>query len=258
MIGRNVNSRENCDKTNTVYESGTVWKTAMVTRGHSQYEWWWTALKPAHENWLLLKKPIEESTIAKNVLKWGTGGINIDTSRVEWAMDHWNWGGNQKNSQSILGNGGKEYRTVPNELWRFPANLIQDGSQTVLDIFPDSKWWAFPKSHGGSLFTSATEREARLEMDEWWSASRFFYCTKPSKAEKNSWVLNSHPTVKSQRLMSYLVNMITPKGGTVLDPFAWSFSTLVACQNLWYNWIWIEKEEEYYNIGVSRINHITQ
>jgi site-specific DNA-methyltransferase (adenine-specific) len=131
----------------------------------------------------LCRKPLDEKTIAKNVLKHWTGGINIDECRVgsEIIKTHWKW---TQNGNTPI---------VPQSIdfvwwtrvWRFPANLIHDWSDEVVDLFPDSKWWAFPKTHWSSWFVSPEVKEKRVELGDSWSASRFFYCAKASKSERN-------------------------------------------------------------------------
>ena len=157
--------------------------------GKNEWEGWGTALKPAHEPIAVGRKPISESTVAKNVLKHGTGAINIDASRVE-------------SDEDVEG--------------RFPANIMHDG----------------------------------LHQD--WA--RFFYCPKVSKKERGE--NNKHPTVKPQELMKYLVRLVTPKGGTVLDPFMGSGSTGMAAKDLGFDFIGIEKSEDYFKICQERIEQI--
>ena len=193
------------------------------TKGSSPYEGWGTALKPAMELWTLCRKPLEEKTIASNVLKYGTGGLNIDACRVGTGDD-----------RTKGGTGGMKTAYVGGELenkveratgGRFPANLIHDGSDEVISGFPNSK------STG--------------------SASRFFYCAKASKSEKGEG--NNHPTVKPIKLMRYLVRLITPKGGIVLDPFMGSGSTGIACKQEGFDFIGIEIDKEYLKIAKARI-----
>ena len=196
------------------------------TKGNSKYEGWGTALKPALETITVARKPLSEKTIAANVLKYGTGGINIDGCRVPLDGDY-KCAANGRPSQTGLDD--KYDPTTANthiEQGRFPANLIHDGSDDVLGIFPESK-------------------------------ARFFYCAKASKADRNEGLegfnekqyshdgrdkeienayqrnksvsKNGHPTVKPTKLMRYLVRLVTPTGGTVYDPFTGSGSTGKAC-----------------------------
>lgn len=183
-----------------------------------QWRGWGTALKPAAEMWILVRKPCAEKTIAANVLEWGCGGINIDASRI----------GDEERTYSInaavvggnFGNGANQpadERAHATVTGRFPANLILD-------------------------------EEAAAMLGE---PSRFFYCHKASKSERGKG--NNHPCVKSQKLMQYLIKLITPPGGTVLDPFMGSGSTGVAAKALGFNFLGIEKEKEYYEIAEVRI-----
>ena len=208
-----------------------------LTKGNSEWEGWGTALKPALEPITVARKPLAEKTVAENVLKYGTGGINIDESRVK--SDDWDektvmgkYIGNNENNESVTNNFGvKEIKCTSPEsalLGRFPANFIHDGSDEVVELFPND-------------------------------SQRFFYCAKASKSERNrgcegSVSSNNHPTVKPIALMEYLIKMVTPKGGIVLDPFAGSGSTLVACKNLNRNYIGMELDPEYIKIAEARLN----
>lgn len=210
------------------------------TKGNSEWEGWGTALKPALEPITVARKPISEKNIAKNVLKWGTGGINIDESRVGMPKD-------------------AEGTTAIN---RFPANFIHDGSQMVLDLFPEtgkSKASKRGADRNGSVYgTYGLHDTIRGHDDNGGSAARFFYCAKASKREKNAGLeegtTNGHPTVKPVKLMTYLVRLATPKNGVCLDPFMGSGTTGVACKNLNRNFIGIELDEEYFDIAQGRID----
>jgi len=248
VIGKNPNWRTTkskiaCPQTNNEPD---------MSKGNSPYEGWGTALKPALEPITVARKPFK-GTVANNVLKWGTGGINIDGCRVgseitktcikDLSQAH----GNQ------FGKAGIKYPTKgfkENKPGRFPANLIHDGSEEVVGLFNDS--------------------------------ARFFYCAKASKSERNegcegleekkvnymakangtgeasmdsfsSINRNHHPTVKPVKLMQYLVRLVTPKDGTVLDPFMGSGSTGIACKKEGFNFIGIELAEDYCNIAKTRI-----
>ena len=226
-----------------------------VTKGNSEYKGWGTGLKPAHEPIVLARKPISEKTITDNVLKHGTGGINIDGCRVG------------------------------NELGRFPANVMHDGSDVIVNEFPYTKSGKM-KQHieGGqyNVYGKMYPRDVETIGDEG-SAARFFYCPKASKKERNFGLIdledkqysfdgrkkeienpfqrnksvakNNHPTVKPIKLMQYLCRLITPKGGTVLDPFMGSGTTGLACKNEGFNFIGIEKEKEYFEIAKARLQN---
>ena len=187
------------------------------TKGNSPYEGWGTALKPAHEPIVMARKPFNTS-VAENVLTHGTGGINIDECRVGTEKMKW-----QKRGKSV--NYAKttfKDRTGEVNEGRFPANIIHDGSEEVLEVFEES--------------------------------SRFFYCAKASKAERGN--KNNHPTVKPIKLMEYLVRLVTPKEGIVLEPFAGSGTTLIACKQQGFNYIGIEREQEYCDIAEARLKGV--
>lgn len=206
--------------------------TIKITKGSSEWEGWGTALKPALEPITLARKPFK-GTVAANVLKWGTGGLNIDDCRVgkETMVNRPagnKQGGNSLN-MSVTGMPQNANNTVSEG--RFPANFIHDGSQMVLDIFPDN----------------GTK-----------SSSRFFYCPKASRKERDERlqgadIKNTHPTVKPIELMRYLCRLITPPNGVVLDPFMGSGSTGVAAQKGGFDFIGMELDSDYYEIAQTRI-----
>ena len=191
-------------------------------KSHNLDDGWGTALKPAHEPIVMAKKFIE-GTNKNNREKYGTGGLNIDGCRIE---------------------GG-----------RFPANVMHDGSEEVVSGFPNAKGAV---SNGDASVGETSEgvikplRRGKLtSYADDGSAARFFYCPKVSKSERGE--DNTHPTVKPQELMKYLCRLVTPKGGTVLDPFMGSGSTGMAAKDEEFEFIGIEKEKEYFEIAESRI-----
>ena len=238
--------------------------TAPATESAKQWDGWGTALKPACEFFTLCRKPLSEKTIAANVLKWGTGGINVDGCRVEYQGDadkeHSFRGGSTK-AKGIQdwAKPSMEPVRVQNTQGRFPANLIHDGSQEVLDLFPVTK-------NGGQ---NATSRTGKQRGGVTWggketgapsnfagdtgSAARFFYCAKASKKDREEG--NTHPTVKPTALMAYLCRLITPTGGTVLDPYMGSGSTGKAARREGFRFVGIEREPEYMAIAEARITN---
>jgi len=269
-------------------------KEFNLTKGNSPYEGWGTALKPAMELWTLCRKPLSEKTVASNVLKWGTGGINIDECRVGTTTEIHAKSNEAARGKGIYGKWG-EMKTEKKNYGRFPANFIHDGSDEVVGLFPDSK--STPHSHNHKKDTAIYGsgkglgiREGDSLYDDSGSASRFFYCAKASKSERNRGLggfdeklksgtefrpsylerfeetgdrgsprarfgkmLNNHPTVKPVKLMEYLVRLITPKEGTVLDPFMGSGTTGMACKSERFNFIGIELDEDYFKIAKKRI-----
>ena len=195
------------------------------TKGDTEWEGWGTALKPAHEPIVLARKPISEKSIADNVLEWRTGAINIDGCRIESddvSVDRKKVVRKSRSDEGVWTNENSGMKAEGSEFadadprGRFPSNLIHNGIDTD---------WA-----------------------------RYFYCPKVSKTERNNSALqNTHPTVKPVELMKYLCRLVTPKGGTVLDPFMGSGSTGMAAKDEGFDFIGIEKEKEYYEIAEARI-----
>lgn len=248
-----------------------------------------TALKPASEHWILCRKPLSEKTIADNVLKWGTGGINIDKCRIPYESDY----KPEDHIRKITGNethkwGYREGVEIGSADGRFPANFIHDGSDEVMKEFDKAGnrkvGWkeergGFKNEYVGGKLEKRV-KNIRYEDNEG-SAARFFYCSKTSSKEKNEGLddfedklkndksgdktifnhkftitKNHHPTVKPIKLMTYLINMITPLDGIVLDPFMGSGSTGVAAVKAGLNFIGIEKEFDYMEIAKARIEHV--
>ena len=235
-------------------------KEVVITKGNSEYEGWGTALKPSLEPITVARKPLSEKTVAANVLKWGIGGINIDGCRVETS----DLRGKVYNNQ----NTGWKCTSPPSvqkghETGRFPANLIHDGSDEVEAGFPQTSSGKLNRANikaENKIFSKFVgERTGEYEANSG-SASRFFYCAKASKKDRDEGLngvgKNNHPTVKPTKLMQYLVRLVTPKGGTVLDPFMGSGSTGKACKLEEFDFLGIEKEEEYYEIAKARIDAV--
>ena len=227
---------------------------APATEAAKQWDGWGTALKPSSEFFTLCRKPLSEKTIAANVLKWGTGGINIDACRVgtDDKLERVQ-GSNKDTSTPNAPNNGhvSELQTQG----RFPANLIHDGSQEVLDLFPETKSGSLKAGHKrGSGITSYDGGGGVVQKDygnDQGSAARFFYCAKASKKDRDEG--NHHPTVKPTALMQYLCRLITPAGGTVLDPFMGSGSTGKAAVREGFDFVGCELDADYYAIATARI-----
>jgi DNA modification methylase len=279
-IGKSVDKKQDNNRTEI-----------KVTKGNSEYEGWGTGLKPAHEPIVLARKPISEKTITDNVLKHGTGGINIDGCRVGLSEgDDIRLGGKgtwktDKMAKKVYVGGYNGTDTRSSELGRFPANVMHDGSDVIVNEFPYTKSGKM-KQHieGGqyNVYGKMYPRDVETIGDEG-SAARFFYCPKASKKERNFGLIdledkqysfdgrkkeienpfqrnksvakNNHPTVKPIKLMQYLCRLITPKGGTVLDPFMGSGTTGLACKNEGFDFIGIEKEKEYFEIAKARLQN---
>ena len=246
--------------------------TAPATPEAIKWEGWGSALKPAHEPIVLARKPLSEKTIAANVLKWGVGGLNIDKCRVgddRGRGDRYN-GKPPKGTTAAFQMVDKKQEEWDVPQGRFPANLIHDGSDEVVQGFPQTVsvrsnrggnidkgegryGW---QKEGGECFNKKDAYECGFNDSG--SAARFFYCAKSSKSERNanSAVKNIHPTCKPLKLMRYLCRLITPPDGIVLDPFAGSGSTLIAAKQEGFNYIGIELESEYIEIAETRLRAV--
>ena len=274
--------------------------TEVLTKGNTEHEGWGTALKPAHEPIVMARKPLSEKTIAKNVLKWGTGGINVDGCRVG-TNPQYKYNAD-KNGTTFHGKQGERIKqtaekkgseVIISTKGRFPANFIHDGSDEVVGLFPETKSGGGDRTgkQKGELFNGIgdTGKERPFKASSG-SASRFFYCAKASKSERNAGLegfeekcverirqnktnpenslktgsgkvrnvkpANHHPTVKPIKLMQYLTRLITPKGGTVLDPYMGSGTTGIACKKEGFEFIGIELDEVYFKIANARIEKL--
>ncbi len=259
-------------------------KGPPFTEDAKQWQGWGTALKPAHEPVVVARKPLI-GTVAANVLTYGTGGLNIDGSRVGRAQGDDSVAGKrtatfgtQETKSGGDGSGGWEQ----NEGGRWPANVIHDGSDEVVELFPTNAGgghWVKTKVTGyGEFGGGKSEYFGQGEKDGKGSAARFFYCAKASKKDRNEGLegfeevvaggmqgrqdgsmgsitmnKNHHPTVKPTELMRYLCRLVTPPNGIVLDPFMGSGSTGKAAIYEGFNFVGIEMTDEYIPIAKARI-----
>ena len=270
VVGTNPNHRKN--ELGLTHDTGTMVGephtgdgsiTASSTPEAQQWEGWGTALKPAYEPIILARKPLSEKTIANNVLLHGTGGINIDGCRIGGFTNTQPSGMNRWNE---FRHGDDKYpteETVNVQEGRFPANVILDevAGQILDEQSGVTKSNVRPPndvSDTGNNITHGAMKGIATQrgFDDSGGASRFFYCAKASKKEKNAGIeANTHPTVKPIKLMEYLVRLITPPNGRVLDPFMGSGSTGCACVNLGFEFTGIELDEESFWISLKRIKH---
>jgi DNA modification methylase len=223
-----------------------------------QWEGWGTALKPALEPITVARKPFK-GNVAANVLEHGTGAININECRV----------GAEILPAQVRGVADPRWVTAvagaitPERVGRWPANLIHDGSDEVVGLFPAGRssgvYSAVDHHEGGNVqgVTNFAGKGTPATMyDDTGSAARFFYCAKASKADRNEG--NTHPTVKPTDLMRYLCRLVTPPGGIVLDPFMGSGSTGKAAMLDGFRFIGIEREAEYLEIAKQRMQQPAQ
>ena len=269
-------------------------KSEITEEKAKEWEGYGTALKPAHEPIVLARKPLSEKTVAQNVLKWGVGGLAIDNCRVGTETTKTTIKDLSQAHGNQFGKIGIKYPTQgykQNPVGRFPSNLIHDGSQEVMDLFPETKSGELKPGHKRpfNFFRDGKDGIIRGTYGgDSGSAARFFYTAKASKRERDmgcgdmeekikkenmlnsKWntdprsktgyenkpeikARNNHPTVKPLALMKYLVTLITREGQTVLDPFMGSGTTGMACKELKREFVGIEKEKEYCDIAEKRI-----
>jgi site-specific DNA-methyltransferase (adenine-specific) len=290
---------------------GTVLDSRPLTPAAAAWSGFGTALKPAVEDWWLLRKPLSEKSVAANVLRWGTGGLNIDACRVPGpnpSIDRRESAAKNGKVAPDMHSANRVKRGLPpfqrdleqyvnghagERLGRFPAHLIHDGSEEVLEVFPVTT------SGGGNGARSecpnvcmSGKNYARVTTDGQppsnGSAARFFYCAKATRRDREEgcdgmpesiyntsvqragqtlgeenangrgshtrpYARNHHPTVKSTPLMRYLCRLVTPPGGLVLDPFCGSGSTGKAAVLEGFRFLGIEEDPEYCRIARRRI-----
>lgn len=264
-----------------------------VLAAAQQWQGWGTALKPALEPITMARKPLA-GTVAANVLKHGTGALNIDGCRVGTSKDVPASVSRSASGNSLSGSAdgtlrhetGLESGHNPN-VGRWPANLIHDGSEDVVTCFPAKAGAEAPvrgtekSAESDGRVTGERARVAGEFHGDNGNAARFFYCAKASRSDRNAGLAsgsapavgtgatmreredadwparngNHHPTVKPTDLMAYLCRLVTPPGGLVLDPFMGSGSTGKACMREGFRFLGIEREAEYLAIARARIDH---
>ena len=271
--------------------------TMPATPEAKQWQGWGTALKPAFEPVIVARKPIE-GTVANNVLKWGTGGLNIDGSRIgtETISTHNAPKGSFAGGEPDRGSDTSSYKE---HTGRWPANIILD--PYTAELLDEQSGQTVSKAGGRStqkgtgtwasstgVFANGQDRPRTGHSDSG-GGSRFFYVAKASKRDRNEGLeelpelrtgamsatadgtmltgsgnerntrrQNFHPTVKPTSLMEYLIKLVTPPNGTVLDPFTGSGSTGKAAILQGFDFIGIEMTEEYLPIIEGRLKHAEQ
>ena len=286
----------------TRQHGGTRLDAVPITDASREWQGWGTALKPAWEPIIVARKPLC-GTVAENVLTHGTGGINVDGCRVKTGdklgggmvsmgrpkvSDGWDrpWMHDAEVTERKKVEAARKVAEAES-LGRWPANLIHDGSDEVIGLFPANvKGGTWNRTAGARHFNNdgePTDYQTSGSDSSSGSAARFFYCPKASKADRDegceglgetemdigderpsggSWERrgrgvttrrNHHPTVKPTALMRYLCRLVTPPGGVVLDPFTGSGSTGKAAVCEGFDFIGIEREAEYVEIARARI-----
>lgn len=229
---------------------------------------WGTALKPAHEPIVVARKPVE-GTVAQNVLTYETGGLNIDACRIGTEVRI----NNGMSSLGVMHDDDWQPKEVSSEVvGRWPANIILD--EYTAKLLDEQT----AELKGAKTYVRATDATGLTNINlprstgtqqtaygDTGGASRFFYVAKASKRDRNEGLnahlhgadskpqQNIHPTVKPTTLMRYLIKLVTPAGGVVLDPFTGSGSTGKAALLDGYRFIGIELTPEYVPIIEGRL-----
>ena len=228
--------------------------TSPATPAAKQWDGWGTALKPAHEPMVLARKPLI-GTVANNVLTYGTGGLNIDASRVEGEvpsvpMAEWTRSGTTGSSDKRSGE-----MSQPHSQGRWPANFIHDGSDEVNDLLGEPARFFY--------CAKASKRDRNEGLEGFAPIRKVFMATKNGTGEPSKGLerfttepsANFHPTVKPTDLMRYLCRLVTPPNGIVLDPFMGSGSTGKAAMLESFDFIGIEQDSNYIKIAEARIEY---
>jgi site-specific DNA-methyltransferase (adenine-specific) len=291
-----------------IHEGGTrpEGKSSIeLTKGQSPYEGWGTALKPANEPICVARKPLSEKSVAENVLKWGTGGINIDGCRVDLNGDNTSRKiTDNKNDINVINSNKVGSFDDKWKEGRFPANIILD--EIAGELLDEQSGFSKTNCKAGIVDKSTRTTQGAVFVDkdgkptsghkqiinastinDSGGASRFFYQAKVSKQERNMGLdefeekviegrdagqderavafkkrptptKNVHPTVKPVALMSYLVRLVTPPNGIVLDPFMGSGSTGIAAQLEGFRFCGMEMDKDYFKIAEARIENYEQ
>jgi DNA modification methylase len=252
---------------NKVFQPSTrvVDKGTPATAAAERWQGWGTALKPAWEPCVVARKPLA-GTVAENVQAHGTGAINVDGCRI--GSDGATKRGDTSENVATATGWNTGHAIVSLNAGRWPANVVLDEqAAAMLDAqsgTSSSKAAAMPlpmrPGFAGSRFggDGATGDVTVRGFTDTGGASRFFYTAKASRADRSTnGANNTHPTVKPTDLMRWLVRLVTPPGGVVLDPFAGSGSTLVAARAEGVRCIGIEREEEYARIIADRLSQLS-
>lgn len=277
-------------------------------KAQNQWAGWNTNLKPAYEPIIMARKPFKGSLV-DNILEYGVGGINIDECRVENTnadaydlekrqISKATGSDNDGHFLDLLHNKDLKHGVIDNG--RYPANILHDGSQEVMDIFPDTKSTynengkhqnIINRENKDILKYGYKERIDTNSYNDSGNASRYFYCAKASKKDRDEGLdafedkkftsalntknesgerldggatpirKNIHPTVKPMELMQYLIRLVAPKNAIILDPFNGSGSTGKAAmfenreRDANYYYIGIEMTPEYLPISQARIDY---
>jgi site-specific DNA-methyltransferase (adenine-specific) len=274
----------------------TIYQTAPATEEAKKWQGWGTALKPAFEPVVVARKPLV-GTVAANVLLWGVGGLNIDGSRIGTTVETWPSSRNYSAKEmsrpgSTNADDAETQSTGPAPAGRWPANIILDEHTAgLLDeqsgLSKSSDHLRVSQASKSNSMNTVLGAHEGYGISDFGGASRFFYVAKASKKDRNEGLedlpdalltgrdegqdamqnayktrskvtKNIHPTVKPTALMEYLVKLVTPPGGTVLDPFTGSGSTGKAALLNGFKFIGIELTADYLPIIEGRLKHAAE
>lgn len=250
--------------------------TAPATDESRQWNGWGTALKPAMEPITVARKPFP-GTATENVLAYGTGAFNIDGCRiattdklgggnncesVDRTGKHEGWKRPWMEDQDAAAKAAERSRESTarsDALGRWPANLIHDGDDEVMGLFPtggggDKRGKCSGKRPSGFANVGSENGDSEpcaMTYNDSGSAARFFYCAKANKKERGEG--NNHPTVKPVALMEYLCRLVTPPGGLIVDPYVGSGTTGKAAVSLGFRFVGIDDDSDSCRIAAQRI-----
>lgn len=273
--------------------SGLLTSNEPISDSAKKWNGYGTALKPSNEPICVARKPLSEKSVAENVIKWGTGGINIDGCRI--GTDTISTIHNPKITGKMGQAHGEQKGYIEGDdtehEGRFPANIILD--ETAAELLDEQSGFSKTNHKGNRTDKGVVAgvngfgRGTEVARQDSGGASRFFYVAKVSKKERNlgldgfeekiiegrdagqdernvaykartSARANTHPTVKPINLMTYLCRLITPEGGIVLDPFMGSGSTGIAARLEGFKFLGMEMDKDYYKIAEARIEAYEQ
>ena len=235
--------------------------TAPATPDAERWQGWGTALKPAHEPICLARKPLV-GTVAANVLEHGTSALNIDGCRIDMGAEY-DPAKVQRQSATTAGMSGlgesgfaaDHQQATYNASGRWPANVVLDEeAAALLDRQSGTSTSRIGQPRGGASGDGWGMTATGAEYDDRGGASRFFYVAKAAKHERPRVDGKAHATVKPVELMRWLVRLVTPPGGLVLDPFAGSGTTAEACIVEGYRCVLIEKDADHLPLIEARLS----
>jgi len=205
VVGTRISAFGDADSSETS-DGRNLWgkestKEVNLTKGNSEYEGWGTALKPAHEPIVMARKPLSEKSIVENVLKHGTGAINIDGCRIEgndakYPDTNPDFRDQGKKSKEAIGidklsfgqvqNAERTEKSDDTPQGRFPANVMHDGSDVIVNQFPEGAKGSTAPRKRDTVGMFGMPNDATSEYADEGSAARFFYCPKTSKSERHN------------------------------------------------------------------------